>query len=149
MRRLIMGSVVAFGAVLAVLVPAPRAFASKPHPDQPFTIPAAVCGFAVLVQIPVDGEQSNTTTLPDGTTVTRFQGAFKETLSNTITGKTISVNASGPGTVTQAPGSSVPPDRVARRGYHLRDEWSSNLGFQTSSTTPGLSTSIQTPRMTR
>ena len=36
--------------------------------------------------------------------MTRFQGAFKETLSNTITGKTISVNASGPGTVTQAPG---------------------------------------------
>jgi hypothetical protein len=107
MRRLIVGSILASAAVLVALVPAPQAFAAKPHPDPPFTISAAVCGFAVLVQIPVDGEKSNMTTLPDGTTVTRFQGAFKETLSNTITGKTINVNASGPGTVTQAPGSSV------------------------------------------
>jgi hypothetical protein len=102
-----MGSILAFGAILAALVPASQASAAKPHPDQPFTVPAAVCGFAVLVQIPADGAQSNTTTLPDGTMVTNFSGVFKETFSNTVTGKTISVNASGPGTVTQAPGSSV------------------------------------------
>jgi hypothetical protein len=102
-----MASILAFGAILVALLPTPQAFAAKPHPDQPFTVPAAVCGFAVLVQIPADGGQSNTTTLPDGTTVTSFSGTYKETFSNTITGKTINLNASGPGTVTQAPGSSV------------------------------------------
>jgi hypothetical protein len=106
-RKLCVGSVLTFAALLVALGPAPAAFAAKPHSDPPFTIPKAVCGFPVLVEIPVDGEQSKTTTLPDGTTVTSFEGPFKESLTNTETGKTINVNASGPGTVTQAAGSSV------------------------------------------
>jgi hypothetical protein len=107
MRKLNIGIVLALGAMLVAFGPASPADAAKPHQDPPFTLSAAVCGFPILVQIPVDGSKSTTTTLADGTTVTRIEGAFKETLTNTVTGNTISVNASGPGTVTQAPGSTV------------------------------------------
>jgi hypothetical protein len=95
MRKLNIGTVMALGAMLVAFGPATPANAAKPHQDPPFTLSAAVCGFPILVQIPADGEKSTTTTLADGTTVTTIEGVFKEVLTNTVTGKTISVNASG------------------------------------------------------
>ena len=112
MRKLCIGTVLTFVALSMPVITAPSALAAPPHSDPPFTLPAlgspgGVCQFPVLVEIPVDGTQSKTTTLPDHSTVTSFEGSFKETLTNTATGKTINVNASGPGTVTQAHRSSV------------------------------------------
>lgn len=66
-----------------------------------------VCDFAVRTVFTVDKEYGLTATLPDGTQQQIVTGALKVTLTNEATGKTIAVNASGPGTITTAPDGTV------------------------------------------
>jgi hypothetical protein len=85
-------------AAVAALIPA-TAFADKPVreglPDSPVTLDASICGFGV-----------HETTLTDKEFITTFSsgkqivtGALTSTLTNDQTGKSITINISGPGTI--------------------------------------------------
>jgi len=90
----------------------PRAAAKNPDhillPAVPFDLPAlpasdGICAFPVHGE-PVDAKEFMTvTTLPDGTIVQHVRGSVKLILTNEATGKSITVNASGPGYITFLP----------------------------------------------
>ncbi len=77
---------------------------NDPHrifvPAEPFDVPEAVCGFPIHVDIVANKEYAKVTEAPDGSTTLKITGVLKVALTNTATGKTIQVNASGPGTGT-------------------------------------------------
>src|SRR4051794_38888630 len=102
------------GALLATaagsLLPAAAVAAPNRQPlPFPTPDPIASCGsFDVHVQAPVDKEYFTTTTLADGTTITRVTGALVAKLTNMTTGKALTINAPGPALVTVHPdGSSL------------------------------------------
>jgi len=72
-----------------------------PSPLAPFDIPSSLCGFPVHAD---PGAQNlyiiHSTTLQDGTTITRTTGKFFVTLTNTDTGKAYTANITGPVTQT-------------------------------------------------
>jgi hypothetical protein len=76
---------------------------NDPHrvylPSSPFDIAPNVCGFTVHVDIPVDRQYGTFSTLDDGSTVVKITGSLWWTLTNTTNGKSITLNASGPGTI--------------------------------------------------
>jgi len=93
------------GLALSIFGGSSTAWANNdPHrvylPASPFDIPSNVCGFIVHVDIPVDRQYGTFSTLPDGSTVLKITGSLVWTLTNTETGTSVTVNASGPGTVT-------------------------------------------------
>jgi hypothetical protein len=87
-----------------MLAGTPSALANKdPHrvflPAEPFDIAANVCGFVVHVDIPVDRQYGTFSEAPDGSTILKITGSLVWTLTNTTNGHTITLNASGPGTI--------------------------------------------------
>jgi len=84
---------------------------NDPHrvylPASPFDIPDNVCGFTVHVDIPVDRQYGTFSTLPDGSTVVKITGSLVWTLTNTTNGNSVTVNASGPGTITFPIGTTL------------------------------------------
>jgi hypothetical protein len=70
------------------------------------TIPGA-CPFPVLIHPIVDNEYGTLTTAPDGSTVLMVTGNAVATYSNTITGKSITLNASGPGLEAFHPNGAI------------------------------------------
>src|SRR5260370_9061717 len=95
-------------AATGILIQANPAVAnSDPHRSfaavTPFDLPAAFCGFAVHFAFPVDKEYSTIAITADGSTVIKITGSLFVRLTNNATGNSITVNASGPGTVTIAP----------------------------------------------
>jgi hypothetical protein len=79
-----------------------------PYPAGDFTWPAYVppvgdantvggCAFPVFVHIVKNNEYQTLTTLADGTVVQKYEGSLVLTLTNTNTGKAITVNSGGPG----------------------------------------------------
>ena len=90
-------------ALVALAVTA-AASAKVPVDNESFTLPGApFCGFDVNVTVLSNNEQSATTTLPDGTTVTQVTGTLVESYTNAQTGRTIVRNVSGPTTTTVRP----------------------------------------------
>jgi hypothetical protein len=93
-------------AVGALLAAAGRATAQGgshriPYPSSPVDLPVGVCDFPVHVEPVVNNQYIvKQTTNPDGSITFRATGHLVVTATNTATGKTISVNASGPGTAT-------------------------------------------------
>jgi hypothetical protein len=87
----------------ALFVPAASAN-NDPHrmflAAAPFDLPANYCGFPVHFEYPVNKEYATVSMAPDGSTIFKVTGSLFITLTNTETGKTITVNASGPGTST-------------------------------------------------
>lgn len=88
-------------AALAALVASGSAANAKgshrvPVGNVPFDVPAADCGFPVHVGIVADKEYFvHTRTLADGSTYLQITGKLFESATNTSTGKTVVVNASG------------------------------------------------------
>jgi hypothetical protein len=113
MRRL--GVIVALGALLGTLAgvaTASPAFARGPKWvfDQrgSFTLPAFFCGFEVQVAPVANKEYSKVLKTSDGSMTVLATGTLKISYTNLQTGKTITVNRSGPGKVTVfADGSEV------------------------------------------
>jgi hypothetical protein len=118
MRRL--GVIVALAALLGLLagvVTAAPAFARGPQWtfDQrgSFTLPTFFCGFPVQVAPVANKEYTKVLTASDGSTTFLTTGALKISYTNMATGKTITVNRSGPGKTTMfADGSEL----VAAKG---------------------------------
>jgi hypothetical protein len=65
-----------------------------------FTLPAFFCGFEVQVAPVVNKEYSKVLRASDGPVTVLAAGSLKISYTNLQTGKTITVNRSGPGTVT-------------------------------------------------
>jgi hypothetical protein len=91
-------------ALTLLVVPASASANNDPHriylAAAPFDLPASYCGFPVHFEFPVNKEYATVSTGADGSTIYKITGALFVTLTNTDTGKTITVNASGPGTFT-------------------------------------------------
>jgi hypothetical protein len=75
-------------------------------PPEPFTLPAASCGFPVALDFPRNKEFGKETDNPDGSVDLLFTGSFNASATNTDTGKTVVVNASGPGHIHLYPDGS-------------------------------------------
>jgi len=104
MRRALLASVLPAVTVLAAVGPAGPAQAREPVPFEPGTYPAGHnCDFPVSVYALTNKRYQDVTTLADGTTITRQTGALVVSWTNTITGKTIVTNVSGPQTETDNP----------------------------------------------
>jgi hypothetical protein len=93
MRRLslILSSTIVL-ALLAASVASAEAPTRIPWPTENSTLPASICGFAVDVRVI---SQNETLTIFSDSSVI-LTGTLKLTLSNTVTGKTITRNVSGP-----------------------------------------------------
>ena len=111
---------------VALVAAAPVAANNDPHriylAAAPFDVPATVCGFAVHVEPLVDREYAKVTTNPDGSTSYKITGAAFLNLTNTTTGKTITLNISGPGTSTYSAGRQHGGVRRYRPRAALGDE---------------------------
>jgi hypothetical protein len=96
--------VAATAAITLLIAPASASANNDPHriylAAAPFDLPASYCGFPVHFEFPVNKEYATMSTGADGSTIYKITGALFVTLTNTVTDKTITVNASGPGTVT-------------------------------------------------
>jgi hypothetical protein len=94
-------------AVMVLIGPASASANNDPHriylAAAPFDFPASFCGFPVHVEFPVNKEYAKVSTGPDGSTIYKITGSLFVSLTNTVTGKTSTVNVSGPGTVTFSP----------------------------------------------
>jgi hypothetical protein len=105
-------------AVLGLLVcslgavTAPSALANNdPHrvflPAGPVDLPVGYCSFPTHIDVVANKEYGKITTLPDGTTIIKETGTFKTRATNVGSGKSVLLNASGPGTLTFYPDGSV------------------------------------------
>lgn len=101
---------IATAAVALLVDPAVGAANNDPHRSfaaaTPFDLPAGYCAFPVHLTFPVDREYMTASSLPDGSTVQKFTGAFTVSATNAATGKSVAFNASGPGTLTLSPDGS-------------------------------------------
>jgi hypothetical protein len=120
MRRF--GVIVALGTLLGmftgVLSASPALAGRGPKwqlvQAQPFTLPAAYCGFMVRVTFPVNNQYSKLLKAADGSTIELNTGSLTSTYTNLSTGKAITVNESGPGKVTTHADGSI---TIAGRGH--------------------------------
>jgi hypothetical protein len=83
----------------------------------PFDLPAGVCSFPVHLAFPVNNEYGTFSTALDGSTVIDVTGSVVVTATNLVTGKAITLNASGPATVTFSPDGST--ERLDGHGIGL------------------------------
>jgi hypothetical protein len=117
MRKLVALPVLGL-VLLVVLLPATPGRAAdricvpgEPHScavgNQPFDLPVSRCGFPISVGVVSDREYViHDTFLPDGTEIERITGELVLSFANTVTGKTVIENVSGPSTSTFAPNGS-------------------------------------------
>jgi hypothetical protein len=121
MRRF--GVIVALGALLGMaggVATSSPALAGRGHKwvltqVQPFTLPAAVCGFRLRVAFPVNKGYVKILKSSDGTQITLVTGSLRASYTNLRTGKSITENVSGPGKGTIRPDGSV---TVAAKGHN-------------------------------
>jgi hypothetical protein len=89
---------------LAALVPVPPAQAREPAPFGAGTLAGdRYCGFDISIAPVIDNEYQTVRTLADGTTITRITGKLVVSFTNTVTGKTIVRDVSGPTTTITHP----------------------------------------------
>jgi hypothetical protein len=76
---------------------------NDPHrvylPASPFDIAPDVCGFTVHVDVPVARQYGKFSEAEDGSTVVKITGSLVWALTNVTNGNSITLNASGPGTI--------------------------------------------------
>jgi hypothetical protein len=134
MRRL--ATIVALGTLLGmfggVATGSPALAGRGPKwqflPAQPFTLPASFCGFKVRVAFPVNKEYTKLLKTSDGTMITLATGAFKASYTNLSTGKTITVNESGPAKITVHPDGSAVLAFKGHTGFDLTRAASQRFG---------------------
>jgi len=110
--RLIGANLAAGLAAVAILIsPVSGSANSDPHrsplPAGPLDLPATYCGFPMHLDFPVNMEYQTISTASDGSTVLTITGSLFVTATNQVTGKAVTVNASGPGTLTISPNGAT------------------------------------------
>ena len=151
MRRL--GIIVALSAVLGLfagVVAAVPALAGRGDgwqfaPAAPFTVPANYCGFAVYVNPVANKEFTKELKTKNGTTVFFTTGTFKISLTNVDTGKTITANISGPGSLTEFPDGSALGTLRGTGAYFLAPADAARFGTPTVFLESGRSTASFAP----
>src|SRR5207249_7122139 len=73
----------------------------------PFDLPAGVCSFPVHLAFPTNREYGTFSTASDGSTVIQVTGNVIVAATNKATGHTVTLNASGPATITFSPDGSI------------------------------------------
>jgi len=148
MRRL--GVIAALGALLSVsggVVTASPALADGraegwqivPAPPA-ITLPAAFCGFEVRITFPVDREFVKILKVSDGSMITLSTGSLTSSATNLGTGKTITVNTSGPAKVIVSPDGSVTELEKGLNGLVLTPADAARFGLPAVSVTAGART---------
>ena len=146
MRRV--SVIVALGALLGMfggLLAASPALAGRGHKWQvsstpAITLPAGACGFRVRVNPVASKEFIKVLKAPDGSMMFLGTGTLKVSYTNLSTGKTITVNRSGPAKDTIHPDGSV---TFAARGHFaifLSHANAQRFGLPTVSVTAGRAT---------
>jgi hypothetical protein len=150
MRRL--GVIVALGALLGMLggvVTASPAFARGPKwqfaQRGSFTLPAFFCGFEVRVAPVVNKEYTKVLKTSDGSMTILATGELKISYTNVQTGKTITVNRSGPGKVTVFADGSELVAAKGPGGLILAPPEAQRFGLPTVSVVVGALTLTITP----
>lgn len=99
-----------------------------PVHNTPIDLPADVCGFPVHLGVIYDREWVEQTDNPDGTTTFRVSGPLINSLTNLNTGKTISFDNGGPGTVIRYPDGHVTFDFKGHSMAWIRAAHQAQLG---------------------
>ena len=114
--RVLVGVMVGLIGATAVTAPA-SADPPMPLPTGPTALPgtdtagtAGFCPFPVLVTVTRSTAHFRESTRPDGTVVFKVEGSAFVTVTNETSGKSLSYNISGPGTVTIHPDGSFSLD---------------------------------------
>jgi hypothetical protein len=98
-------------ASCALLEPATASANNDPHRTflaaVPFDLPTGICSFPVHLDFPVNNEYGTFSTATDGSTVIKVTGNVFVTVTNKATGNSVTLNASGPATVTISPDGSI------------------------------------------
>lgn len=104
MKRLIVSAAVAVAMLVPLAGPASVAANNDPHrsyfPSTPFDLDTTFCAFPAHVDFAFQAEYGTVSALHDGSTVIKMTGPLFATVSNAISGKSETVNASGKGTFT-------------------------------------------------
>ncbi len=114
MKRSLRGSIAA-PVVLAWLLGAAPAGAQRPHeplPSDPVVLPAGqYCdGFTAVITFPVMNQHIIRRTTVGGVTTLKITGHAKATVTNQVTGESVTLNISGPGTLVLFPDGSFSID---------------------------------------
>ncbi len=142
MRRL--GVIVALGALLGLsggVVTASPALARGPQwqllSAEPFTLPASFCGFEVGLTFPTGDEFLKVLKTSDGSMILLVTGSLTVSYTNLSTGKTITENESGPGTITEFPDGSVTVSDEGPTGIFLAQADAQRFGLPAVGVTAG------------
>ena len=142
MRRLAV--IVALGALLGMfagMVTAAPALARGPKwqflPAGTFTLPADFCGFEILQTSPVDKEYAKVLKSSDESMITLVTGSLKTSFTNLSTGKTITINESGPSKTTVFPDGSVTVFSKGHTGLLLAPSDAQRFGLPALSLSAG------------
>jgi hypothetical protein len=134
MKRFALLVTAALLLALTSLATAPPALANNdPHrvflPAGPVDLPVGFCSFPVHIDVVANKEYGKITTLPDGTTIIKVAGTLKLRATNVTTGKSILLNASGPGTITIYPDGSVTIDATGHTLNYIPAASAGLFGF--------------------
>jgi len=150
MRRL--GVIAVLGPLLGMvggLMTASPALARGPEwqvfPAPPFTLPATYCGFDVGAAAVADQEFFRTFKASDGSTTFLVTGQLTVSFTNLETGKTITLNGSGPAKITVNPDGSVIELRKGPNFAILTPAEAARFGLPTVSVTAGALTESLAP----
>lgn len=150
MKRL--GVIVALGAMLGLsggVMTASPALARGPQwqllQAGSFTLPASSCGFEVGVTFPTFNEFIKVLKTSDGSMTFLVTGPEFVTYTNLETGKTITENESGPGTVTEFPDGSVTLAAKGPDGTFLAPADAQRFGLPAVSVLAGVKTESVAP----
>jgi hypothetical protein len=142
MRRL--GVIVALGALLGMfggVVTASPALARGPKwqflPAGTFILPADFCGFEIRQTSPADKEYAKVLKSSDGSMITLVTGTLKTSFTNLSTGKTITINESGPSKTTVFPDGSITVFSHGHTGLLLPPPVAQQLGMPVLSLSAG------------
>ena len=150
MKRL--GVIVALGAILGLsggVMTASPALARGPRwqllQAEPFTLPTSSCGFEVGVTFPTFNEFIKVLKTSDGSMTFLVTGSVFVTYTNLETGKSITENESGPGTVTEFPDGSVTLAAKGTDGTFLAPADAQRFGLPAVSVLAGAKTESVAP----
>jgi hypothetical protein len=137
--------VAAFGIALgtsSVIVPvSPAAFARGPSWEfadaQPFTVPAALCGFKIRVRFPTDRSYFKVLKAADGSVVFLSNGFIRVSYENLQSGRTVTEVEPGPSKTTVFADDSIEAVAGGHNGIFLMPADAKRFGLPTVSVTVG------------
>ncbi len=105
-------ALLAVTAAIALLIgPASASANNDPHriylAAAPFDLPSSFCGFPIHIDTLVDKEYAKVSQGADGSTIYKITGSLFDSVTNEATGKTITLNASGPANLTVSPDGTI------------------------------------------